>query len=335
MKISVVIPCKNEEQHIKQCLLSLLENGYSPSLLEILVVDGGSTDSTKSIVQDLITQFPQVRSIENPRGFTPFALNLGVFASTGEAILISSAHAAFDKGYIQSLQSALITLPNAIAVGGEMKTEIKHNTSVAIAIKTVLSHRFGVGNATFRTGVKEVTQVDTVPFGLYRAETLKSSGGYDERLIRNHDMELSKRLLKGGGAIYLTPHASCTYFCRETYRGLANNSFANGKWNLLTVWITRQFSSLSIRHFVPLLFILSVLCPLFLSLIYFPFLWISVAVLCLYLVSIVILSIRQTKASPLHLVIAFLTLHFSYGFGSLVAFTLLPNYFKHDIGKKV
>ena len=50
---------------------------------------------------------------------------------------------------------------------------------------------------------------------------------------------------------------------------MAKNNFGNGKWNILTVYYTKQMKSLSIRHFVPLLFLLSLIVPLVMMLFYF------------------------------------------------------------------
>lgn len=327
-KISIVIPCRNEEKYIVDCIHSLLTNGYDPALLEILVVDGKSTDQTAELVNDLNKDYPQVHLLVNEKKVTPNALNIGIQNATGSYILIASAHSAFSKGYIATLVEQIENLDNAVAVGGVMKTEVKNETPVSLAIKEVLSNKFGVGNAMFRVGIDKVTKVDTVPFGLYRAEKLKEIKGYDERLIRNHDIEMSKRLLAQGGNIYLIPNAVCTYFAREKYAKLSQNNYNNGKWNILTVFITKNFKSLSIRHFVPLIFVLSLLLPLLASLLFFPFIWLSLASLSAYLVGVTYFSFkaRVKGTTLLHLVLAFFILHFSYGIGSLMGLLLIPKF---------
>lgn len=327
-EVSVVIPCYNEVGYIKDCVLSLLSNGFPAVQLEILVIDGGSTDGTLNILKQLVSEFQQIKILNNPMRITPRSLNIGIEASQGQFILISSAHAAFDKGYVETLMNEMIKLPDAIAVGGTMETKVKHSTPTAESIRTALSHPVGVGNAKFRTGVASIEPVDTVPFGLYRASLLKSVGGYNEQLIRNHDMELSKRLLKNGGKIYLTPNAKCTYFARESFLAMAKNNFNNGKWNLKTVWITNAFTSLSLRHFIPLLFLGSWLIPLLLALgtFKFWFVYVSIGILTSYLSILILVSIKayNKKNSVPLLMLAFSLLHFAYGLGSLLGLLSLP-----------
>jgi glycosyltransferase involved in cell wall biosynthesis len=318
--VSVVIPCFNEQNYIETCVKSLLTNGFPVADLEILVIDGESTDKTVSILNDIKKDFPQVKHINNPKKKTPFALNLGIENAQNNYILIASAHSSFDKGYIQELINKIQEL-NVDVVGGVMETRVKNLTTTSQAIKQVLANKFGVGNAMFRIGVNEPTLVDTVPFGLYKTTLLKSVGGYDENLIRNHDIELSKRLLKLGAKIYLVPTTKCYYYARETYKELSQNNYRNGKWNLLTVFLTKDFTSLSIRHFVPLLFVLSLLIPLVLSVLFFPIAYFAFIVLLLYFLAVGLIVLKTfdlSKTTFLKGVWSFSVLHFSYGFGSLI-----------------
>jgi hypothetical protein len=141
-------------------------------------------------------------------------------------------------------------------------------------------------------------------------------------------MELSKRLLRDGGKIYLTPKARCTYYARETFRAMAKNNFNNGKWNLKTVYITRTFSSLSLRHFIPMLFLGSWTLPLLLSLFTWNPLWslASCGVLICYtgVLMAVAWQARNGKNKVLLVLIGFKLLHFSYGLGSFLGLLSLP-----------
>jgi glycosyltransferase involved in cell wall biosynthesis len=330
MKLSVVIPCFNEEKHIEKCILSLLDNGFAQEKMEVLVVDGMSKDKTRILVGQLNKKYAQVRLIDNPKQKTPFALNLGIQNAGGDYIMIASAHSSFDKGYIQTMFDEMQRL-NADVVGGVMETKIKNNTSTSAAIQSVLSHKFGVGNATFRIGTDDAIETDTVPFGLYRADLLKSIKGYDERLIRNHDIEMSKRILANGGKIFLTPKAKCYYYARETWTKLAKNNFDNGKWNLITAYYTRNFASLSLRHFIPLFFVTSLIIPTLLSLIFWPFILLSVLSFGLYFLTLVFIISKMDRGetSFFHLLWTFIVLHVSYGIGSFLGLFHMAKLFRN------
>lgn len=319
-KVSIVIPCRNEAKYIETCINSLLDNTPQGCEVEILVVDGMSNDGTRQVINKISAQKQNVKLIDNPDIVTPFALNLGVDNASGDYVMIASAHSSFAPKYIEILMNAVDRL-NADVVGGFMQTAIKNITPKTKAIKEVLSCKFGVGNATFRVGSEKEELVDTVPFGLYRTELFKEIGGYDNRLIRNHDIELSKRLIAAGKKIYIIPEALCTYYARETFSAIAQNNYRNGLWNLLTVKITKNFSSLSLRHFVPLVFMLSLILPTAFAPLWWPLGLVSAASLFCYLLVLCLICTRYSltkKLNFIYLCWTFVVLHFSYATGSLV-----------------
>ena len=318
-RISVIIPCRNEEKYIASCLTSFVEMDYPKNLLEIIIVDGRSKDKTLEIVHNFQLRYPFIKVIDNPNLFVPHALNIGIKNSISEFIMIASAHSFFEKNYISEVFKALETL-NCDGAGGVLKTDVKNKTRKTLSICKVLSNRFGVGNSQFRVGTNKPISADIVPFGIYRKTILESAGFYNERLKRNQDMELSKRMIEKGNKIYLIPSAKSTYFAREAYKALALNNFGNGLWIPLTVFVTKKFSSLSLRHFIPMIFLLSLLLPLILMFIEPSIGLIALISFISYSILLAIVSYKITDESTsfLFVLFAFIVLHFSYGIGSLI-----------------
>ena len=251
-------------------------------------------------------------------------MNIGIKEASGEYIIRLDAHSSYPKDYFSKLIYWHKKL-NADNVGGVVITEVKNKTLTSNAIKNVLSDKLGVGSA-FRSGVKEIKEVDTVPFGCYKKEVFEKIGFYDERLVRNQDIELNKRLKKNGGKIYLVPEIKCIYYARENFKDLVKNNFQNGKWNILTTYYTKTFSSLSLRHFIPMIFVLSISLTLVLSLWRFQFIYLFLAIFIPYFIIIVLRSLQIRKdTSFFHQVIAFILLHFSYGLGSIAGFVEVIN----------
>ena len=317
--ISVICPIYNEEKYIGKCIESIMQQDYPKEDMEVLFVDGMSTDKTRSIISEYLPRCPYLRVVDNPHRIVPYAMNKGIEESKGDVIIRIDAHTSYERNYFSVLVSRLYEL-DADDVGAVCKTDVLNKTPKTLAIREVLSNKFGVGNSVFRTGVDKVMEVDTVPFGCWRREVFDKYGLYDTRLVRNQDIELSKRILRGGGKIFIVPDTFCTYYARETYRALSRNNYQNGKWNILTVYYTKQFNSLSLRHFVPMVFVLSLILPLLASIIWLPLIWISVASLLAYLLALTAVSFRlatDKKLNVFYLVYSFFVLHFSYGCGSL------------------
>ena len=316
--ITVIIPAYNEAGYIGRCLESVAANDYPKDSLEVFVVDGMSSDGTREIVAGFAEKHPFISLIDNPDRYVPHALNRGIEKARGEYIIRLDAHSEFPDNYFSKLIEWHGKL-DADNVGAVCRTGVVRETPVSLANRVVLSDRLGVGNSFFRTGTDKVREVDTVPFGCYRRAVFDRIGLFDTRLVRNQDIELNKRLAKNGGKIYLIPDLECTYYAKESYRALARSSYNNGLWNVLTAKYTGSLSSLSLRHFVPLLFLLSLIVPL-------PFALLSSYALIIPAVSaaayLLVIGVRSAARVPKGshwpaVVWAFMVLHLSYGFGSL------------------
>lgn len=324
--VSVICPVYNEERYIAKCIDSMLSQDFPKENLEIIFADGMSNDNTCAIIAQYASLYPFIHLIQNPKRIVPPALNAAIRYSHGDIIIRIDAHAFYPSNYISALVDALKEY-KADNVGAVCKTEILHNTPKTKAIKEVLAHPLGVGNSTFRTGITRVQEVDTVPFGCWKREAFDKYGEFDERLVRNQDIEFNKRIRRNGGCIVIIPDTYSIYYARETYRKLAKNNYGNGKWNILTLWYTKQFDSLSIRHFIPLAFLLSLVLPVLFSVFWCPIIMVAAASYLCHLSVIAVVSTKlaiKKKINLFYLIATFSVLHLSYGWGSLVGIFSLP-----------
>lgn len=321
-KVSVIIPARNEEKFIEKCIESFLTCDYPGELIEVIVVDGMSDDRTREIVGEISRRDDRVLLIDNERKITPVAMNLGVKTSKGDYIFFSGAHSEIPSNYItKCIKHAIET--GADNVGGVMKTEPRVRSAVGIAISKVLSSPLGVGGAKFRTGVSKPTEVDTVPFGCYKREVFDTIGYFNEKLVRNQDIEFNLRLKRAGGKIILFPDIELTYYSRSTLEELWKNNFGNGFW----VIAAKKYAEVpySTRHLVPLMFVLFLLLGSLISLIVSAFQFVYVFLLAFYVVAVVFFSISHAMEAKMAdvffaAIVSYPVLHISYGIGSLLGF---------------
>ena len=314
MTVSVVMPVYNEERFIDKCIQSLLEQDYPQKDMEWIFVDGKSTDNTVAQIRQYESQYPElIRVFDNPYKIVPYAMNIGIKESKGKYIIRLDAHADYAKNYISKCVSYLDNI-DADNVGGVAETKANGFTGSCIA--KMLSSRFGVGNSEFRTNGKS-GYVDTVPFGAFRREVFKKYGGYDERLVRNQDNEMNYRIRKNGGKIYLADDIHLSYYCRDSIKGISDMAVKNVMWNVITMKLCP--GAMGIRHFIPLLFVLSIIGLALLGLLHRGFWWLLLIELALYFFLDIMFSIKLSKdiKEIALLLILFPTFHVSYGLGSL------------------
>ena len=218
--VTVILPTLNERAFIRDCLDSLLAQDYE-SVAEILVVDGGSTDGTRRIVE---AEPPPVRLVDNPRVSAAAAMNIGIEQATSEVIVRADAHTRYARDYVRRCVEVLFET-GAANVGGPMRPV--GTTSFGRAVAAVTSSPFGVGPGRFHYSHRR-EEVDTVYLGCWRRETLVRLGGYDESTLQwaAEDQELNFRLRRIGGRVLLDPSIRSSYFPRERPRALARQ-YAN------------------------------------------------------------------------------------------------------------
>ena len=116
--VSLICPIYNEEKYIGRFIESIMKQDFPYDQMEVLFVDGLSSDKTRSIIQKAIAEHPFIRLIDNPHRTSPYALNLGIQASRGEYVIRMDAHAEYPTDYVSSLLRYKEELPDAENVGG-------------------------------------------------------------------------------------------------------------------------------------------------------------------------------------------------------------------------
>lgn len=316
--VCIIIPCRNEARFIHKCLDSIIENSFSQEALEVLVLDGMSEDGTRDLVRQYERKYPFIRLIDNHEKTTPVAMNLGIANSRAKYITILSSHSKIAGDFIESCVRTMED-SDADCVGGPIMTVPGDNGLLARSIGKVLSHRFGVGNSHFRTGLSGPRFVDTVPFGFYKAEAFEKAGLFNEDLTRNQDIEFNLRLKSRGGKLLLHPGIKSYYNARHTLSGLAGNGFLNGYWVIYGLRYARQ--AFSIRHLVPFFFVFALALSGALSALHALFGLAFLAAAGTYMLADLFVSARISMAGGKRLfpflLISFPVLHFSYGLGSV------------------
>ena len=315
-KITILIPCRNEEKFISAIIEDVINQDYPKDKTEVFIIDGMSDDKTREIINQYSTKYSGLKVLDNPQKTVPYAMNIGIKASSGDIIIRMDVHSLYPKDYISKLVYFLEKL-NADNVGGVCITKPFSDTLMAKAISLVLAHPFGVGNSYFRIGAKEIKEVDTVPFGCYKRKIFDKIGLFDESLIRNQDDEFNARLKKNGGKIFLIPDIKIIYCARNSLKTLAKMYYQYGYFKPLVN--LKIGSPATLRQLVPFGFILSLIFFLILSLFFRPAIWAFIFILFSYLLAQIIVSLKIAIKNDIKLFfilpVAFATLHFSYGIG--------------------
>lgn len=316
-EVAIVIPTLNEERFISRCLNSIIKQTYEFEKMDVMIIDGGSNDKTKDIVAEYQKSHQNIRFIENKKKIQSVAFNIGIKKSTAPYIIRLDAHAEYDSEYIYLCIKNLKDDKKRGNVGGRCNI-LPFNQSIWAQTNAILNHsRFGIGGAAFRVS-NEAHNTDSVPFGAFPRKIIEKIGGMREDLPRGEDNEYNSRIRKAGYKIFFDPNIISSYFARPTLGASCKQMYANGNSIGYLCYIDRE--AIGIRHLVPLLFVVSGLFSIIISVLWSPFCYVFCGGLALYLIADAMASIMGAKDNvkcTLPLFILFFCVHVSYGMGTI------------------
>lgn len=315
MKVSVIIPCRNEVKHIASCIESIYQSELTADFsLEVIVVDGLSNDGTLQVLNDLKSTYPNLQIIANEKQVTPIAFNLGIKNSTGDFVQIIGARQIIDKKYLQTGIKTIQQNKEIWCVGGQVENIYENKASKCIAL--AMDTPFGVGVGNFRT-LKKSAFTDTVGTPMYPRNVFEKIGFFDEDLVRNQDDEFNFRVTKAGGKMFLNADMKIRYFVRANFKNLFRQYFQYGYWK---VFVNRKHKMItSYRQLAPPLFILFLISG-WLSVFIHPIAaWIYAGICSFYFLVAILFALKKAnpKSEFYLLFYTFMILHFGYGFGYL------------------
>ncbi len=245
--VTVVIPAHNEEQFLDACLASVRAQTHPD--LQVLVVDGASTDGTVDIVRAHMARDDRVELLHNDRLNIPSSLNLALSRARGTWLVRVDAHATVPEGYVATAVARLRE-DRWGGVGG--RKDGVGRTPAGRAIAVAMSSRLAVGNSTYHFGT-EPQEVDHLAFGAYPVAAAREIGGWDERLTANEDFEFDYRLRQAGRRLLFDPAMVIDWHCRQALRDLFRQyrRYGSGKVDVALL----HPDSLSPRHVAPPLFV--------------------------------------------------------------------------------
>ena len=311
-RVTLVVPVRNEGAGLDACLASLTMQTYPPDKLEILVVDGASTDDTESRSEAWASRDHRIRVLHNPEQVMPAGLNLGIVNASGSIVGVISGHSRIEPDYVERAVQALDET-GAWSVGGRIEREAGTPMQKAIAIAT--SSPLGVGDARHNYALTPQC-VDAVFPGIWPREVFDRIGLFDPAMVANEDNELSHRIRLAGGRIWYDPEIVVRYEPRASLRALFGQYRRYGLGKVLV--FRKHHGGLRWRHLVPAAWMVWMAGGLVLA-IAWPagrVIWAAGILAYAVLVSLGSLGLSRRGGRP-HLIAASLvTLHAAYGTGT-------------------
>ena len=329
---SILIPAHNEEKVLGKTIEAMMKLVYPKDKLQILVINDGSTDKTKEIIQSYSQMDSRVELFDIPEGEggkgKSRTLNIGRRAAKGDVIAIYDADNTPDENSLRYLVAQLLLHKELGAVIGKFRTVNKN--------KNFLTKFINIETLSFQSmlqaGRWQMHNISTLPGTNFVMWTwlIEKLNGWDEEAL-TEDSELSIRIYEEGYKIKFIPYAityeqepeSWKVWIKQRMRWVRGNNYVIAKFfkdipkfknrrlafDLLYTLALYYlfFAAIVISDF---LFIISALNLVSMSLPGpYTFVWIMAFILFIFEITLAISFDREDSASKIWLIII---MYFSY-----------------------
>lgn len=280
--ISIIIPTLNEALYIEKTLIQISEQTYPTELIEVIIVDGGSTDLTCKIVADnMYSLKTNIKIISNEKRISSSARNLGVSVSRGDYILFVDAHVFIPSKRLVEDMVAAASKQGAMVLGRAQPLTAPFLNDFQSVVAGVRSSIFGHSTKSFIFRDYE-GWVSPVSVGvMYHRSIFDGKMAFDEHFDAAEDVEFNYRLEQKGYKAYISPDFKILYYPRKTMSSLARQMFRYGVGR--AKFTAKHYGGLEFEIFIPLAVLFIAITFVFLILNQFTSLFFSVVAMVVYL----------------------------------------------------
>ena len=245
--VSIIVPVRNGASTIQALLESLQELDYDKRNVDVVVVDGNSTDKTR----DIVKKYPVKLLVQQGDGLNA-ARNTGIKHSNGQILAFTDSDCVVPRNWVTKIVENFKD-PAVSCVGGSVKgltgdfvSEYADNSVVPLmpsfkkrgeynAVKPFFRHPAGCNMAFRRNAAEEVGLFD---------ENIRY--GFDE-------VEFAERVCSAGYKMVLDPNVFVWHKHRATLKEFLKQNFGYGRGSGLILKLNKGMNEVSKWAFLSLL----------------------------------------------------------------------------------
>ncbi|MEA2054363.1 MAG: glycosyltransferase [Candidatus Thermoplasmatota archaeon] len=315
-KVSFIIPVRNEEKFIEDCLQSLLSLDYPEEKVEILFAEGNSSDRTREILEDYAKKYDNIKIFDNSTGNTAVGRNICIEHATEEMLMDFSGHVIAPKNLLKVLALKLASQPeNVVGIGCSNISPDNQNFIGKVSGVAFLGFMAGSGLFMQNTVFNKEKFVEHMAFTCYRKKIFEEIGKFDPNFWCGQDAEFDIRVKKAGYKILYTPETFVYHYKRDTIKDLFKQLY---KYGIARTKMAKKYrGALRIFHLFPSLFVIG---SLVLGILWLIDVVTTAFILFLILIYLVLCFISTAKISKNPFIIIssvffYLLIKVSYGLG--------------------
>jgi len=314
--VAFLIPIRNEEKTLSQCLDALLNLDYPKDKMEIMLAIGPSTDATRQIAENYAKKNPFIKIIDNPTGNTAIGRNLCIEHSKSNLLMNYSGHVIADTKLLTVLALTLQQQPSDVAACGCSNLSPPDQGFIGQATGAAFLSFLG-GKSFFSQNAVYPTErfTDHISFACYRRGPVEQVGKFDPEFWCGQDYELDIRLRDAGYKILYTPNTKVLHFKRPTMKSLWRQMYRYGIARAKMV--KKHPQTLQFFHLLGPVFIIGAIFLIALTAIFLIPIWVVPLLVVAYVLMSLMSMVQVVRRMAIVIVspIFYLFIHIGYGLG--------------------
>ena len=224
--VSVIVCTYNDDAHIGECLEALLAQTYPRKLLELIVVDDGSTDETP----DIVRRYQIVHYLRQRNQGPSAARNTGIIKATGEYVCFIDSDCRAAPDWVENLIATHISssVPDCCGVGGRQSGHPEDPLFARHVDRFLWTIGF-IGDYIKPYRTAQNVSHNASCNASYRRKALLEVGGFRVGMFPGEDVDLDRRLADRGWTIWFTPDAVVFHHRPADWTALSRMLFSYGR----------------------------------------------------------------------------------------------------------
>jgi len=232
-ELSVLVPAYNEENTIEETIHSIFKSKYKP--IEVIVINDGSNDDTKKIVEKLLRRYPRLKLIDKKNSGKANSLNYGVKQVKGELVAVIDA----DSYPTKDAMGKMVGFFNDEKVAAVTNSIMVKNKDKFITILQSFEYSVIAWTRKLLDYIDSV-YVTNGPLSIYRVNALNEVGGFDPNNM-TEDIEVTWHLISKGYKVRMCLAAKTYTMVPTKFRDWKRQRI---RWNIGGIQTTLKYKSL-------------------------------------------------------------------------------------------
>lgn len=217
--VSIIVPVHNAESYLFRCIESVLSQSYTD--FELLLIDDGSTDNSKTVCDDYAAKDSRIRVYHKVNGGVSSARNKGLGEAKGEYIIFIDADDYVNTAYIENLMSS----DSDLVITGAQRFNARDDSIAPLSTSSFSIEEFP-SHWNTKTGINIIY---CLPFAKrFRSGIIQTNGiRFDESLFYSEDMLFNMRYLIHSNSCFELPSLDYMYRIEDISRNRKFRMSAN------------------------------------------------------------------------------------------------------------